>query len=173
MKHGDQRIMNSTGLTNDEVVFVDVIKQLKNHLAQQSSEYPRDIIENLLKQQEYVTPKLLEMLEKFVVNPPRDPMGSQWIEKLEVTALFVLAKFKEPKAFPHVVKLCSLPYKVIEDLLGDIKTEHLDSIIASTFNDNWALLFSLVANQYLNEFVRCSALDAYIILYKNDLPAFT
>jgi len=145
-------------------LVVDIIDELKRHLSQPSPRYPRDIINQMLQQQEYVTPKLLEMLEHFVSSLPRDSDSPEWIEG--VTALFVLSKFRETRAFPLVVRLCSLPYQTLEKLMGDITTEHLNSFLASTFNGDWDTLYSLVSNQHLNQYARSATLKAFIILYK-------
>ncbi len=149
--------------TVNDPVILDIIEQLKTHLRQPYPEYHHQIIEQILSQKQFVIPQLLEMVEQFTTYPPRN-------EGLEgIIALFILAKFKETRAFPLVVKLCSLPYNAVEELLGSIKSECLNSIIASTFNGDCDILYSLVTNQHLSEHARYSALEAHIILYKYDL----
>ena len=142
----------------------DVIEQLQKHLAQPEADYPEDLIKQIIEQRDYATPKLLAMLENFLTNLPRDIDGSQWIEG--IVALFILAKLREQKVFPYVVRLCSIPHKAVEPLLGDV-ADYVAEFLASTFNGDWKALHSLVTNQHLDEYMRGAVLDAYVILYKN------
>ena len=151
--------MFSENFSVEKITIVNVIEEFERHLAQPNRVYPHEIIDSMLEHQEYVTPKLLQKLEQFIANPPRNANSGEWFEG--VVALYVLAKFREQKAFPLVVQLCSFPHEKIEWLLGDIKTESMPSILASTFNGDYDTLASLVTNQYLDPYLRWSVLDTY------------
>lgn len=126
--------------------------------------YPNELIESIIANKEQSSTKLLHIVEQFIKDPVmNDENGKAFYV---MVALFLLAKMKDPRTFPHLVKLCAQPHHFTEQFFGDVSTENLHSILASTFNDDFDALYTIVANQYLNEYMRWAALDAYIILYK-------
>jgi hypothetical protein len=148
-------------------VFVDVIEQLKHHIAHSSSQYPHHIIKQILKQREHVASKLLDMLEEFVSSSQRDIRHEKWLEG--VTALFILAKLREPRAFPYAIRICTLPHHTAEVVLGDLDIHGIPEILASICNGDSKALCEIVANQNLYRGVRLAALKAIIILYAHNI----
>jgi hypothetical protein len=143
----------------------DAVERLMQSIALEPiSVYPHELIELIIQNQEQSAPELLHVVEKFIKDPVmNDENGKAFYV---IVVLFLLAKMKDSRTFPHLVKLCAQPHHFTEQFFGDASTENLHSILASTFNDNFDALYTIVANQYLNEYIRWAALDAYIILYK-------
>ena len=83
--------------------------------------------------------------------------------------MYLLAQLKEQRAFPLIIKICELPPFVCEYLLGDVLTESLYALLASTFNGNLQELNRIATNQYLNEYARGAAIGAHLILYKHEI----
>ena len=154
---------------NKTSTHVDSIEQLQAYIARPITGYPHELIERILEQKEYVTPKLLEMVEKFLATSPRDMPHNEWLEG--IVAFFILSKFREKEAFPYALRLCLTPYKTVDSHLGDVATEHVAEFLASTFNGDWEKLHSLVINQHLNEYLRGAVLNAYVILYMRNVIA--
>jgi len=80
--------------------------------------------------------------------------------------MFLLAEFKEKKAFPYLLSLLRLPEEDVDFIFGDTLTEDLKRILLSTFNGkNMQMLLDIIENQELFEWARAAALDAYMFLY--------
>lgn len=138
----------------------EIVKKLKYY----TPELPRETITEALKQKEKITPKLLEMLEYTKEN-----LDKIYYEEDEFFgynyAFFLLAEFKEQKAFPYLIDLLNKDEEIIEYILGDDYPEYLSRLLASTYNGDDEALFSIIENNEINEFVRSSTLQTFAILY--------
>ena len=138
------------------------IDALLGELSENRGYFPREAVNEAIRRKAEITPHLLRALEE----------GAEWTPKsaedeasfLPVYAMFVLAQFREPRAFPLVVELCKLPEKTLDALIGDTITEGLPRIIASVFDGDTAPIKSVVADPSVYEFVRGSALRSLAIL---------
>ena len=72
---------------------------------------------------------------------------------LHIFALYLLAQFREKRAYPFVVQMFSAPGETPFDLAGDTVTERFSSIFASVYDGNPAPLQELVENEAANEYV--------------------
>lgn len=126
------------------------------------SSYPHELIDKVVLQGEQASPYLLDILkqtEQFQNN----------LTDIDIlVTFFILAKLKETRAFPYIIGCCCMPHHRTDLFFGDIATESLHSLLASTFNGNWKDLYTIAANQYLHEYVRIAAMEAHVILHKYD-----
>ena len=152
---------------NEEAVLVDAVQELQKRLANQDADYPSDLVEKIIEQREHAVPKLLTILEEFLMSSPRNISTIKWREGIFV--ILILAKLREPKAFPYVVRLCSMPHKIVEHYVDEFIKDNAHRLLASTFNGDLKALYSIIINQYLWEYSRWAALDAYIVLYANNI----
>jgi hypothetical protein len=83
---------------------------------------------------------------------------------LHLFALFLLAQFREKRAYAPIVKMFSGPGQTSYDLAGDTVTDGLNRILASVYDGDPALLQKLVENEDANEFVRDAAINAFLVL---------
>jgi hypothetical protein len=83
-------------------------------------------------------------------------------------AMFLLAQFREKRAYPLIVNLASHKDDVLEPLLGDILTEDLHRILASVACGDPELLKSMFENREIDEFARVAALNAMVLMVKID-----
>ncbi|MFH1644102.1 MAG: DUF1186 domain-containing protein [bacterium] len=150
----------------EQAAPADLIEILEYLLRNRSGRYPQKLIEKIIEKSKWTTPILLESLKEFTENWSHDMEDSEWLKG--ATALFILAKLREKKAFPYAIKLSKIPRDDIEDFLGDITTEFMHSILASTFDGNLEALHSIVINQQLYEFARGAVLQVYGHLYKHN-----
>ena len=130
-----------------------------------SSFLPREAIEQAILQQETITPALLTIIEN-VVKDPQSIDGTPAF----TYALYLLAQFREKRAYPLIVKYfgeLGLDDEAL-DPTGDIVTEDLKSILASVFNGDFGLIKQLIEDKNVNIFVRSAALSSLVILYNND-----
>ncbi len=89
----------------------------------------------------------------------RDPNGM-----IHLYAMYLLAQFRETRAYPLLVQMFSAPGELPFDLAGDTVTEGLDSILASVSDGDMTGMASLVENERANEYVRSAALKGLVTL---------
>jgi len=125
--------------------------------------FPRQALLDAMNQKEEITERLLSELDQIIASPQFALEEPDYM--LHMYSLYLLAQFKEKRAFRRIIKLVSLPPKDIDELIGDLITEDLGSILYSTFDGDLNLLKSLIENQKADVFVRGTALNVYAKLY--------
>ena len=78
--------------------------------------------------------------------------------------MFLLAQFRETRAYPFVVRFASLPGDLLDSLCGDFITEDLGAVLASVCRGELAAIQSLIENEATDEWVRGAALSSLIML---------
>ena len=86
---------------------------------------------------------------------------------LHINSMYLLAEFREQKAFPYLAAILRLPDEQVEFLLGDALTEDFHRLLLCTFDgQNIQLLLDIIGHPNLYKWARVSALRAYEALYK-------
>lgn len=138
----------------------EIIEQLKYY----TENLPKEALKQAIEQKEEITPKLIEMLEYTKNN-----LEKIFYEEDEffgyTYAYFLLAEFKEQKAFPYLIDLLNKDEKIIDYIIGDDYPGYVPRLLASIYNGNDKALFDIIENNQINEFVRCSTLQTFAILY--------
>ena len=138
----------------------EIVKKLKYY----TPELPKKAITESLKHKEEITPKLLEMLKYTKEN--LDKIYGEEDEFFGYTyAYFLLAEFREPKAFLYLIDLLNKDEEIIDYIIGDDYPEYVPRLLASTYNGDDNALFDIIENNQINEFIRCSTLQTFAILY--------
>lgn len=142
------------------------IPEVLQKLAHQDNKFPRAALEAAIAQQEAITPHLLEILASTTEYPDEvlDTFDYSFLY-----ALYLLAQFREQRAYPLVIKLASLPPETADELLGDTITEGLPRILASVFDGDTAPLKALGENPEVELFVRAAAFTALSILLVHEV----
>ena len=126
---------------------------------------PREALEQAILQQEVITPALLDIIDGIAKDPKSIDDTPAYFY-----ALYLLAQFREKRAYPLIVKYfgeLGLDNEAL-DPTGDIVTEDLKSILASVCNGDFGLIKQLIEDQNVNIFVRSAALSSLVILYNNN-----
>jgi hypothetical protein len=129
--------------------------------------YPEEVIQAAIAEKEEITPILLKELEDIFDDP--DLMKDDEDYMLPFYAMFILAKLREPKAFSRIINLFSLPPEVVDVFFGDISTESLQNLLASTFDGDVKPLLNFIKNEACFEWARGGAARALVTLYANEL----
>ena len=79
-------------------------------------------------------------------------------------AMFLLAQFRETRAYPLVVRFASLPGDLLDSLCGDFITEDLGQVLASVCGGDLTAIQSLIENEDTDEWVRGAALSSLVTL---------
>jgi len=78
--------------------------------------------------------------------------------------MFLLAQFRETRAYPLVVRFASLPGKLLDSLCGDFITGDLGNVLASVCGGDLQGIYSLIENEATDEWVRGAALGGLVTL---------
>ncbi len=124
--------------------------------------HPTEAMRAAIDQCEAITPQLLRTLEVIAEDP--EAAAKKKDAMLPVLALFLLAQFREKRAYPLIVKILSAPGEVPFDLFGDTVTEGLCQILASVYDGDPAPLQGLIESEEVDEFVRSAALRTFLVM---------
>jgi hypothetical protein len=108
-------------------------------------------------------PHLLRVLSQVVSDPTKANEDHQYVAYF--FAIFLLAQFREPQAYPLLVRFGRLPSKTLNTLAGDLITEDLDTILASVCGTDFAPIQALIEDPEVDEYVRSAALRAMTKVY--------
>jgi Protein of unknown function (DUF1186) len=137
------------------------VEEILQQLATNTGTFPREAVAQAIAQREAITPELLRVLAEAQHNiddlQESDSMA-------HIYAMYLLAQFREPRAYPLIVEFFSIPGDIALDTTGDVATEDLGRILASvSCGDIW-LMTTLVENEHANEYVRVAALRGLVTL---------
>jgi hypothetical protein len=136
----------------------EILKELEPY----TGRFPMKAMQAAIEQREAIMPELLRVLEAVAEDPVKFVEREDYM--LHDFALFLLAQFREKRAYAPIVKMFSAPGETPFDLFGDTVTEGLSQILASVYDGNPAPLRGLVESEQVNEFVRSAALDTFLVL---------
>ncbi|MDB6037854.1 MAG: hypothetical protein JWM99_1695 [Verrucomicrobiales bacterium] len=86
---------------------------------------------------------------------------------LLTAAVYLLAQFRETRAFKPLVRMISLPEEIPFDLLGDTIHEGLDRLLGTLYDGDLQSLERLIESDETNDYVRSAALDSFIVLERS------
>jgi hypothetical protein len=136
--------------------------EILHQLERTAETLPRDAVEAAVAQREEITPELLGILEDVVDRAPQFAPERDYIAHFY--AMFLLAQFRETRAYPLVVRLASLPSDLLDALCGQFLTEGLGQVLASVCGGELAGIQSLIENEATDQWVRGAALDGLVTL---------
>jgi hypothetical protein len=137
------------------------VQEILQQFATTTGTFPREAVAQAIAQCEAVTPELLRVLAEA------QPKIEHLIESdsmAHIYAMYLLAQFREPRAYPLIVEFFSIPGDIALDTTGDVATEDLGRILASVSCGDIRLMTALVENEHVNEYVRVAALHGLVTL---------
>jgi hypothetical protein len=127
-----------------------------------TGKFERAAVEVAVARREEVTPQLLRILEDTVDRAAQLDAEGGYMAHLY--AMFLLAQFRETRAYPLVVRFASLSGDLLDSLCGDFITEDLGQILASVCGGELAGIHSLIENEGNDEWIRGAALSSLVTL---------
>lgn len=138
-------------------------------LANYTGQLPTEAMLAAMEAREAITPRLLEMLDTVLEDP--DAWADRETAGEHISALFLLAQFRETRALPKVLDLLALPQAQMDLILGDLVTEGMSSILASLAGKEPTALESLATDSTRDPYVRGAAMDAILVLgFTGEIP---
>jgi hypothetical protein len=138
------------------------IETIKSKLAFYTGSFPSDAVRAAMEHPEAVTPFLLDAL-RTAADDPRKLEGEP-SPMLHMYAMYLLAQFREPAAYPLLVKFFSTPGEISLNMTGDVVTEDLGRILASVCHNELEPLKRMIEDPAVNEYVRSACLRALTVL---------
>ena len=114
-----------------------------------TGKFARAAVEAAVARREEVTPHLLRILEETVDRAAQLDDWGDYMAHLYV--MFLLAQFRETRAYPLVVRFASLPGDLLDSLCGDFITEDLGQVLASVCGGDIAGIQSVIENEDADE----------------------
>ena len=97
-----------------------------------TGKFPKEAVQEATAQREAITPHLLEALA-HVANGPEECAKREHV-MLHMFAVYLLAQFREKRAYPLLVIALAAPPEVVHRLFGDTVTDRLKNIIGSVYD---------------------------------------
>ena len=141
----------------------DIIQELDQH----RGPFPRASVDEAIRRREEISPHLLRALEEAAERT--EAPEEEDVPFLLLYAMFLLAQFRDRRAYPLMIRLCKLPAGVLDSLIGETITEGLPRILASVFDGDTAPIASVIEDPSLDEYIRASALRSLSILVHEEV----
>lgn len=135
------------------------IQEILQELKYNTGVFPRRALQEAVACKEEIIPALLEVIENAKLLPE---VLYEDRYMAHIYAMYLLAQFREKRAYPLIVDFFSIPGEITLDSTGDVVTEDLHRILASVSYGDATLIKSLAENDDANEYVRGAALDALL-----------
>ncbi|MDZ4799713.1 MAG: DUF1186 domain-containing protein [Bryobacteraceae bacterium] len=142
----------------DTMEIADILRSIEGV----TGRFERAAVDAAVARREEITPELLRILEHTVDHAPQVDAEGDYMAHLY--AMFLLAQFRETRAYPLIVRFASLPGNLLESLCGDFITEDLGQVLASVCGGDLSGIQSLIENEDTNEWVRGAALSSLVTL---------
>ena len=133
-------------------------KEILHHLEWLPTRYQKAAVDAAVARREEITPELLRILREAADRAEELDAEGGYMGHLY--AMFLLAQFRETRAYPLVVRFASLPGDLLDSLCGDFITEDLSQVLASVCGGDLSGIQSLIENDEIDEFVRRAAADS-------------
>jgi hypothetical protein len=130
-------------------------------------DYPFEAVKYALENSEEAIPELLEILEYTIADAENLSKDQRYL--IHIPAMYLLAYFREPRAYESIIKIARLPREQIFDLLGDIVTDSFRNILASVCDGNINPIKGIIEEPLFDENVRTAALESLVVLLNHDL----
>lgn len=138
------------------------IAEILEQLQRVTEGFPRAAVEAAAARREEITPELLHILEDTTDRAAELSSDDGYIAHLY--AMFLLAQFRETRAYPLVVWFASLPSNFLDLLADDFLTDGLSRVLASVCGGELSGIQSLIENEKTDQWVRGAALQSLVTL---------
>ena len=122
----------------------EIIEKLTHH----ARAFPRLAVTEAVAQREDITPELLRVLEDTASNA--EAIASQEDYMGHIYAMYLLAQFREKRAYQPLVNLVTADFRHVDRMLGDVLTEDLGRVLASVCDGDVSLICGIIENADLN-----------------------
>ncbi|MGD0546385.1 MAG: DUF1186 domain-containing protein [Terracidiphilus sp.] len=126
--------------------------------------FKREAVAAAIAQRDEVIPELLLVLEEIADPAMAADLDSEGEYMAHLYAMFLLAQFRETRAYPLMLRIAHLPSDLLESLFGDCITESLGRVLASVCGGDLDGIKSLIEDATVDKWVRGAALGGLVTL---------
>lgn len=154
--------MTTQANDNAQMTVPEILKELELSTGQ----FPKRAVQQAIVQQEAITPHLLGGLEGVAASPASFVERQDYM--LHIFAMYLLAQFREKRAYRPLVTIVSAPGDIPDRLLGDTLTEGLSQLLGSVYDGDPRPLYGLVEDANVDGYVRSAAIDTFLVLWSSE-----
>jgi hypothetical protein len=133
-----------------------------SQLTRLGERFPREALRRAIALREEITPELIEMIRWTTEHIEEVQRDGRYIGHF--VACFLLAQFRETRAYRPIVALFSTPGEAIMDICEDFVPESLPQVLASVYDGDLGPIQSLIESPRTNEWVRGAAVRSLEVL---------
>jgi hypothetical protein len=122
--------------------------------------FEREAVEAAVTRRDEIIPELLSILEEVADPKTAADFDAAGGYMAHLYAMYLLAQFRETRAYPLMVRIALLPSDLLESLFGDSLTESLGQVLASVCGGDLEGIQSIIENPSADQWVRGAALSA-------------
>ncbi len=138
------------------------ITEILRRFERVAGRFPRAAVEEAVARREEIVPELLRILEETVDRA--EQLSAEHGYMAHLYAMFLLAQFRETRAYPLIVRFASLPDDVLDSLGGDFVTENLGQVLASVCGGELEGIQSVIENEGADQWARSAGLSSLVAL---------
>jgi len=146
-----------------------MVTKILHKIEYKNGRFPREILRNAIAHRDEIIPELLEILEFTCENAKT--LAKEHNYFAHICALYLLAQFREQRAFPLLNKLLNKPAKLVDSLLRGMITNGLPKILASIYDGDVGELHKIIENEEIDGYIRGSALHTLVVLVAQKMIA--
>ncbi|MBN1429935.1 MAG: DUF1186 domain-containing protein [Anaerolineae bacterium] len=144
------------------------IQKILKDIAYLTEELPQEALRKAIDNQAKITTELLRILE-YARKNIRELLYMQEEDYVaHLYAFYLLAQFREQRAYPLIVDFFSIPGEATLTTTGNFVTEDLGRVLASVSGGDPSLMKQLIEDEKVNEWVRSAAIDGLLSLVIHD-----
>ena len=150
-------LYDNDNLNNDTIDIMELLGKITYF----EEKFPKEELAEIINKKDKAIPQLLNIMKDVRDNYQKYLDDDYFIH---VYATFLLAQFKIKDFFEIIIDIAKLPGKITHELYGDTITEDLGRIIASVYNGNTRLIYDVIENKEVDEYVRWQGINALVVL---------
>lgn len=132
--------------------------------------FPLETLQYAVTQKDKIIPELLDILDYTCTNA--EELAEQEDYFAHIYAMFLLAQFREPRAYSKIFELVKKPGDIPYHLLGGVITGDLSKLLASVCDGDTELIKQLIEDDSIeDEYVRGDAIKALVVLVANGIKS--
>jgi uncharacterized protein YchJ len=138
--------------------------EILERIALFDGKFEREAVEAAIARRDEIIPELLLVLEEIADPDEAADIDAVGDYMAHLYAMFLLAQFRETRAYPILLRIALLPSDLLDSLFGDSITESFGRVLASVCGGDLEGIQSLIENPAADEWVRCAALGCLVTL---------
>jgi hypothetical protein len=140
------------------------IDEILEEFAWFDGKFKREAVDAAVARRDEIIPELLLVLEEIADPEMAAGLDADGGYMAHLYAMYLLAQFRETRAYPLMVRIGLLPSDLLESLFGDCITESFGAVLASVCGGALEGIQSLIENPDADEWVRGAGLGGLTTL---------